>query len=510
MAKSRERLPINRRLAENLEALRKLLGIGVTYDILEREIVVGGRQAALVFVDGFIKDKVTLDIIAALQHVERAELAPQAIKKLLSSTLPYFEVETVDTLDDLIDQALSGPMAILIDGERSAIIVDVREYPVRSIEEPDLERVTRGSHEGFVETMIFNTGMIRRRLRDPELRFEALSVGTRSKTDVAIGYIRDIADPQLVREVKRRIEEATLDALPMGAKNLEEIIVREPWNPIPRVRYTERPDVVAAHLLEGHVTILVDTTPMAMIAPVTVFHFFQHAEEFFQLPFIGTYLRWIRALAFALATFLAPLWLALFLTGPENLPEFLGFIGPKESSSTVAVPLQFFLLEVGIDLLRMALIHTPSALATSLGIVGAILLGDLAVQVGLFIPEAILYTAVAAIGYFAVPSIEFGYALRLFRYLLLILVTLFKLPGLLVGFVIGFALLATAKSINTPYLWPLVPFDGRNLIKALFRLPVPVVKERPAILASDATDATRMEQASRSKRRRPARPRPQE
>src|SRR5690606_24534110 len=165
-------------ISENLEALRKLLGIGVTYDILEREIVVGGRQAALVFVDGFIKDKVTLDIIAALQHVERAELAPQAIKKLLSSTLPYFEVETVDTLDDLIDQALSGPMAILIDGERSAIIVDVREYPVRSIEEPDLERVTRGSHEGFVETMIFNTGMIRRRLRDPELRFEALSVGT--------------------------------------------------------------------------------------------------------------------------------------------------------------------------------------------------------------------------------------------------------------------------------------------------------------------------------------------
>src|SRR5690606_27985824 len=157
-------------------------------------------------------------------------------------------------------------------------------------------------------------------------------------------------------------------------------------------------------------------TPMAMIVPVTVFHFFQHAEEFFQLPFVGTYLRWIRALAFALATFLAPLWLALFLTGEENLPEFLSFIGPKESESTVAVPLQFFLLEVGIDLLRMALIHTPSALATSLGIVGAILLGELAVEVGLFIPEAILYTAVAATGYFAVPSIEFGYALRLFRY----------------------------------------------------------------------------------------------
>ena len=507
LARSRERLAINRRLKENLDVLRETLGVGVTYDVIERRLLVAGRQAALIFVDGFVKDKVTLDIIAALQRAQRPDLAPKAIESLLAATLPYFEVDTVDTLDDVVDQVLSGPMAVLIDGERSAIIVDVREYPVRGIDEPDLERVTRGSHEGFVETMIFNTAMIRRRLRDPQLRFEVVQVGARSKTDVAIGYIRDIADPDLVGEVKRRIEEASVDALPMGAKNLEEIIVRRPWNPIPRVRYTERPDVAAAHLLEGHVAILVDTTPMAMIAPVTVFHFFQHAEEFFQLPFVGTYLRWIRAVAFGLATFLAPLWLALYLTDAGNLPEFLSFIGPKEEAAAVAVPLQFFLLEVGIDLLRMALIHTPSALATSLGIVGAILLGELAVEVGLFIPEAILYSAVAAIGYFAVPSIEFGYALRIYRYALLILVVAMKIPGLLIGFVIGVALLATTKSINTPYLWPLIPFDGPNLVKALFRLPVPVVGRRPAAFAGEDADASRMQPAPGRARRKAARPR---
>ena len=504
MEKGGERQEISRRLDENLDALRLRLGIGATFDILEREITVGGRRAALIFVDGFVKDKVTLDVVAALQRMGRAEMAPGGVKKLLAEAIPYFEVDTALTIDDVVEQVLSGPMAVLIDGEREAIVVDVREYPVRGIQEPDLERVTRGSHEGFVETMIFNTAMIRRRLRDPELRFEVVSVGKRSKTDVAIGYIRDIADPKLVAEVKRRIEEATIDALPMGAKNLEEIVVREPWNPIPRVRYTERPDVAAAHLLEGHVAILVDTTPMAMIAPVTAFHFFQHAEEFFQLPFIGTYLRWIRALAFVLATVLAPAWLALYLTGPEHLPPFLSFIGTKEGDTAVAVPLQFFLLEIGIDLIRMALIHTPSALATSLGIVGAILLGELAVEVGLFIPEAILYTSVAAIGYFAVPSVEFGYALRLFRFLLLALATAFKLPGVLAGLVLGFALLATSKSITTPFLWPLIPFDGPNLVKALFRLPAPAVGRRPRILSSGSGDATRLSHGSQGGRRREA------
>ena len=162
-----------------------------------------------------------------------------------------------------------------------------------------------------METIIFNTAMVRRRLRDPNLRFEAFKVGRRSQTDVAIGYIADIADSRLVDTVRKRIENANLDALPMGAKNLEEMVVKNPWNPIPKVRYTERPDVVAAHLLEGHIVILVDTTPMAMIAPVTFFHFLEHAEEFFQTPVIGTYLRWIRLVGFIVAAVLPPLWLAL-------------------------------------------------------------------------------------------------------------------------------------------------------------------------------------------------------
>jgi len=473
-----------RDIEENQREMRARLGVGVTFDVLEREVEIGGRRALLYFVDGFVKDKVTQDLIRGLQQVERAEMAPRPVESLLARHIGYFEIDTVETVEEAVEQVLSGPAVLLIDGERRAIVLDVREYPVRSIGEPDLEKVTRGSHEGFVETIVFNTAMIRRRLRDPNLRFEVQRVGERSKTDVAVGYIQDLADPGLVEEVKRRISQAKVAALPMGAKNLEEIIVKEPWNPIPRVRYTERPDVAAAHLLEGHVVILVDTTPMAMIVPVTAFHFFEHAEEFFQSPVIGTYLRWIRAIAFFVATFLTPAWLALFLS-KEILPPAFEVVGPKEGGYAVPVPLQLFLLEFGSDLIRMALIHTPNALATSLGIVGAILLGELAVEVGLFVPEAIFYTAVASVGYFAVPSIEFGYTLRIYRYLLLLLVSVLRLPGLLVGVLFGLVVLARTKSVDKPFLWPLFPFHGPSLVKALFRLPAPDVTHLPRVMVQE-------------------------
>lgn len=485
--------PIRRRLADNAAEMRERLGIGVSFDIIERPVEIGGRQAAFYFVDGFVKDKVTADIFASLQETARAEMVPDVIRKLLARRIPYFEVDTVDTVEEAVESVMAGPIVLFIDREDTAIVIDVREYPTRSIEEPDLEKVTRGSHEGLTETLVFNTAMIRRRLRDPRLRFEIFQVGRRSRTDVAVGYIADIADHGLVDQIKRRIQEASVDALPMGVKNLEEIIVKSPWNPLPKVRYTERPDVAIAHLLEGHIIVLVDTTPMAMILPVTLFHFFEHAEEFFQSPPIGTYLRWVRAAAFLLAAVFTPLWLALYLSKPD-LPEWLEFIGPKEPS-TVPVWLQFFILELGIDLIRMALIHTPTALATSLGIVGAILLGDLAVSVGLFVPETVLYTAVAAIGYFAVPSLELAYSIRLYRYVLLTLATLFRLPGLAAGLAAGFLVLAFTRSMNVPYLFPLIPFHGRSLLKSLLRLPVPAVSERPPLISNPQSDRTRTEGA---------------
>lgn len=469
---------MNRNLEENLSYLKEKLGYGITFDFIIRKLKVAHKQGALVFFDGFIDGDSTVHIMRDLQAVPQISTTQGALEQLLQKHVPFFEISIADSLDAAIDELLSGTMLLLIDGIKDIAVLDVRQYVTRGSEEPTLEKVTRGSRDGFVETALFNVNLIRRRIKDPNLRFEALKVGRRSQTDVLIGYIRDIADPSLVEEIKSRIEAIDRDAIPMGGKNLEEYILGTVFNPIPVTRYTERPDVAAAHLLEGHITIIVDTTPFVLLVPVTVWHFTQHAEEYFQNPPVGTYLRWVRTLGIFGSLILLPLWYQLALS--PNLPEWIAFVGPKEPGR-LALWLQLLLLELGLDLIRMALIHTPDSLATSLGLVGAIILGDLAVSVGLFTGEAILYVAIVAICSFATPSIEFGNAIRLFRYLLFFGAVLAGWWGLGAALIVVMLVFGLTKSFGIPYLWPLVPFDGPAFLRVIFRFPIPQVAVRPRL-----------------------------
>ncbi|NMB45550.1 MAG: spore germination protein [Firmicutes bacterium] len=470
-------MKVERDLGKNLDILRDKLGIDVSFDVILREIQIGHKDAALLFLDGFVEGKTTQTVISALLRVESAEMVPNTVKKLMEEHIPYFEISIVDHIDELIQEVLAGPMALLVDGVSEALIIDVRQYPNRSIEEPDLERVTRGARDGFVETGLFNVNLIRRRLRDPGLRFEAVQIGKRSPTDVFVGYINDIADPEMLAELKRRLKTINVSALPMGSQSLEEYLFGARLNPFPVVRYTERPDVVAAHLLEGHMVIITDTTPAAMIVPVTAWHFTQHAEDYFNNPVVGTYIRWLRFGAFIMAFLLTPTWLAL-AQNRSILPPSLRFIGPKGEAS-VPLFVQFVLLELAVDLTRMAFIHTPSALATSLGLVAAILLGQFAVDVGLFIPETILYQAIAAIAFFAIPNYEFGMATRLFRLLVLVLTGFFSFWGLGIGLAVTLLVMGLTQSFGLPYLWPLLPFHGPSLLRLLLRYPIPAVSARP-------------------------------
>lgn len=468
--------PVLNKLADNLDTLKKELGFGVTFDLVFKEIKVAHKKGCLVFLDGFINDEAVIQIMKGIQKIPRLGVTIATLQQLIQEYVPFFETSIANNLEAGMDQLLSGAMLLLIDGINSLIVFDVRQYVTRGSEEPALERVTRGSRDGFVETALFNINLIRRRIRDPNLRFEAIQVGRRSKTDVFVGYIKDIADPSLVEEAKKRIGAIDRDALPMGGKNLEEYILGTVFNPLPVTRYTERPDVAAAHLLEGHIIILVDTTPFVLIVPVTVWHFTQHAEEYFHNPPIGTYLRWVRTLGIFASLVLLPLWYILAVH--PNLPEWLAFIGPKEPGR-VALWLQLLILEVGMDVIRMALIHTPDALATSLGLVGATILGEMAVSVGLFSGEAILYTAIVAICGFATPSIEFGLAIRLFRFLLFFGSILGGFFGFGVASLIILLTFGLTKSFGVPYLWPLVPFDGAAFLRIIFRYPIPQVAIRP-------------------------------
>lgn len=468
---------LERSLQANLKELGARLGFETSYDVVIREIEIGGRKAALVFVDGFVKDVFTR-ILGQLQEMTPRELAPDPLKAVLERGLPYVEVETTDRVDEVVDSVLAGPTALLLDGVATAIIVDARTYPSRSVDEPSLERVTRGARDGFTETLVVNTALIRRRIRDPRLRFEVFRAGTRSQTDIVVAYINDLARPELIQEIKGRLQAIKAETVTSGSRTIEEYILGRSLNPLPRARYTERPDVAAAHLWEGHVVLLTDTSPTALILPASLWHFTQHAEEYFQSPVVGTYLRWVRLAGIAVSLLLVPLWL-IFAQWEGELPGFLGTIGPREEA-TLPLLVQFLLLELGVDLIRMALIHVPSALATSLGIVGAILLGQLAVEVGLFVPETILYTSLTFLGFFATPSQELALALRLYRYVLLLAAGLAGWQGLAAAAVLLFIFTASTESLGIPYMWPLLPFEGPALIGLIFRTPIPSVRRRTA------------------------------
>jgi stage V sporulation protein AF len=487
------KVKISKKLEDNNAYVKDRLGLGENnFDVILKEIIIGGKKAALLFVDGFTSNDISTFILRTLLNTKREELLPGPLDKLLREIIPYVEVTPVNDLEEAIREALAGPMVLFMDGERQALIIDTRQYPGRSPEEPDIEKITRGSRDGFVETLIFNITLIRRRIRDPQLRAEAIKAGTRSVSDVAIMYINDIARPEIVAQIRARIKKIEIDALPMAEKSVEEFITGNFWNPFPAVRYTERPDVAATHLLEGHVIIVVDTSPSVMIVPVTFFHHLQHAEEFRHSPVIGTYIRWVRMLGIFLSFVLIPVWL-LFATEPRLLPEALKFIGPKEKAN-IPLYLQFIFAHFGLDLIRMASIHTPSPFATALGLVGALLIGQIAVEVGFFVPEVLLYTGLVAIGIFSTPSWELSMANRVILLMLILLTGLLKLPGLLLGMGLILLRMVTFRPFGFPYMWPLFPLNLKALLSIVLRRPMPVSLYRPDFLRTRDSD--------RSKRRK--------
>ncbi|CAM4226419.1 spore germination protein [Paenibacillus tarimensis] len=460
-------------IPSSLEDFRTLLknqvGLGASFDVVIREMTFGDRKTALFFMNGFAKDTILTEVLKRLTYLQPEQVSSDAVQSFLEMYIPAIQVVKVTKQDKMLDSVLAGSSALFIEKEQAVLVIDAKSYPGRTPEEPTLERVVRGSRDGFVETLMTNISLVRRRLRDRHLRYEMVKVGRRTQTDVCIAYLDDVADLKLVDAVREKINAVEVEGIPLADKQLEEATVKRGWNPYPLVRYSERPDVVAAQLLSGNVAVFVDTSPSVMLLPTTFFEMAQHAEEDRQTPFIGTYLRWVRFAGILASMFLLPLWFLLVVE--ENLlPPALGFIGPTDAGR-IPLLLQFLLVEIGVDLLRMAAVHTPTPLATAMSLISAILIGDIAVKTGLFINEVILYMAVAAIGMFATPSYELGLANRIVRLVLLILVAAFRIPGFMLGCTLLIVLLAVERSFNRPYLWPFIPFNRRALGELIVRRP---------------------------------------
>ena len=480
MPKKDEKIPIYDKLSDNEKFFTERVGLNTSFDLGVRKLTILDIRVDLYYLNGLCDTSYITQILKNLTAINDNEVDQSKFKEILENRIVNQSVKPVNTLDEAVDQVLSGLIVFLIDGMDTGFVVDVRSYPGRQPEEPDVEKIVRGARDGFVENIIVNTGLIRRRIRDERLRYNMLKIGERSKTDVCLAYIEDVADPGLVDKVKKELKAIDIDGITMADKTIEEFIIKQGYNPYPLVRYTERPDVAANHLLEGHVIIIVDTSPSVIITPTTFFHHVQHAEEYRQAPSVGTFLRWVRFLGIFASIFLLPLWF-LYVLEPSLLPKEINYIGPTEKSN-IPMVLQIFLADFGLEFLRMAAIHTPTALSTAMGLSAAALIGQIAIDVGLFVPEVILYVAVAGIGTFATPSYELGVANKMVRLVLLIAVAIFKLEGFVVGCTLFIILLASIRSLNTPYLWPFLPFNARAMWEIIIRTTVPGAKLRPSIV----------------------------
>ena len=450
----------------NVLLLRENLRVDKSFDIIERHLTVGNLDTAFFYIDGFVKDGETLRIMQHLLSQKSLGTAEE-----VERIMPYVEVELCDSPDDIIRAVLSGQTAFLSESFGPfAMLLDLRTYPARQTSEPESDRVMQGARDGFVETLVVNTALIRRRIRDPRLTMEHFSMGGSSETDVVVCYLEGVADASTVRDIRTRLKNAAPRSLTLGFQSLAETLIRSGWfNPFPKIRTTERPDTASAQLIEGSVIVLCDTSPQAMILPTSIFDYLEETDDFYFPPLTGTYLRMVRVVILLFSVVITPLWY-LSIEYSAHLPDALGFLVP-DSPGALPIILQLFLVEFAIDGLKIASMNTPDILSNSLSVVGALILGDFAVEVGWLCGDVILYMAFVAIATFAQQNHELGYAFKFMRMMILFLVWIIGIWGFVLGIVLFCIFVATNTTLGgrKRYLYPLIPFNKKAFARLLIR-----------------------------------------
>ena len=426
--------------------MNQMLPVEDSFDIVQRDIQIGGKDATFYFIDGFTKDESMLKIMDSFFNIKEGDM-PEDAAAFATTCIPYVEVDVIGDFDQIFRNLLSGVTCLFIDGYQACLAIDCRTYPARSVDEPDKDKSLRGSRDGFVETIVFNTALMRRRIRDRHLVMKMLEVGDSSRTDVALCYMEDRVDQELLKNLNNRIQDIKVDDLRMNQQSLAECLFKRKWyNPFPKFKFTERPDTAAACLLEGKVVILVDNSPSAMILPTSILDIIEEANDYYFPTLTGMYLKISRALITFLTIFLTPVFL-LFMQNLSWLPKIFAFVAVKD---TVNIPLifQLLMLEVAIDGLRLAALNTPSMLSTPLSVIAGLVMGEFSVKSGWFNAEVMLYMAFVAVANYTQPNFELGYALKFMRLELLVLTAIFNWIGFLAGTIIVICSICFNKTLS--------------------------------------------------------------
>lgn len=450
------------------EILRRESGLNKCFDIKERTLLLGERQATLLYPASMTSEESLERMIAAylacpLQKEDTAAL-------YTARCLIVGDLTLTDDLMQAAAEVRAGNSLLLVEGLDRLIVTDTKSLPSRGITEPEHDQVLRGSREGFTENLMENTAILRRRLPTSDLHLEQIPVGDKAPTKLILCFVEGRAEERYVNLIRDKLKAIRVDALSLGQESLSECLIRRKWyNPFPKFRYTERPDAAAAMLLEGSVLILCDASPQLMVLPVGIFDFVQETDDFYFPPLLGTYLRLLRGTIFLLSLFLTPLWY-LLIQNPEWIPEWLSFINLSEPP-VFPVILQLLLVEFTIDGLKLASLNTPNMLGNSLSVVAGLILGDFAIQVGWLDAEVILYMAFVSMANFAQPSFELGYAFKFMRILLLLATEFFGVWGFGIGLAVILLLIGLNKTVDgsRSYLYPLIPFNKDACFRQFFR-----------------------------------------
>ena len=458
---------------ENVRVLDGLLGVGRSCDMVSRDYLIGGRRARLWVVDGFGSDSI-LERMGAFWLTLKPEnvVGLTEMQNFLDRYITFSESNVTFDISDAVTSVFLGKSLLAVEGLAGVALMDAKGYPSRSVHEPPDGKVLRGSHDGFVEAVVPNMALLRRRIRDPHLTMEGHKVGSRTHNDAVLCYLDDRVDQDLLRKLRGKLLGLDVRSLTMAQESLAEAIRPKQWyNPFPKVRYTERPDAAAASIMEGSIVLMVDNSPSVMILPTGFFDFTQESNDYYFPPLVGTYLRVLRVTVFLLSLFITPAWY-LMVSEPNRLPGWLNFLSSPEPVS-LSLLSQLLVVEFLIDVLKLASLNTPDSLSNSFSMLGALVLGDFAVQAGWLGPEVLVYMAFVSVAGFAQPSYELGYAFKLLRVALLLVTAAFDVWGFCLGVVGIFVLLCTTKPlVGKGYLYPLVPFNGKALLRLLVREPI--------------------------------------
>ncbi len=463
-------------LSENMGYLNSYLAADTNFDLIYRVIKIGGKEACMYLIDGFCKDDLMQKILQYFVGIKEEDM-PDDAHELSKRCLPYVEVNLLDDWDQITYFIMAGVFALFIEGYEKCLLIDARSYPSRGVGEPEKDKVLRGSKDGFVETVVFNTALIRRRIRSQYLRMEMLHAGKSSQTDIVLCYMENRVDHAFLNQIKDRINEIQVDALTMNQESLAECLYKKKWyNPFPKFKFTERPDTAAAQVLEGDVVILVDNSPSALLAPASIFDVVEEADDYYFPPITGTYLRLSRFLIAILTYFITPTFL-LLMENPQWIPSGFEFIMVKEDMN-ISLVWQFLILELALDGLRLAAVNTPNMLSTPLSVMAALVLGEFSVNSGWFNSEVMLYMAFVAIANYTQASYELSYAIKFMRILNLILTAIFGIWGYIAAVAILILAIGTNRTVSgKSYVYPLFPLNFKQLSKRLLRYRLPGARD---------------------------------